>query len=65
MLWVLLFEKFPHQPAADSLFLNSVDLSFLMEVKSDVIKDINSAKILIERTFFAFIPFMYLLMGSQ
>ena len=44
VLWVFLYENFPYQPAADSLFLNSVDLSFLMEVKSDVIKEINSAK---------------------
>ena len=45
-----------------------------MEVKSDVIKDINSAKmsesfasveVLTERTSFTFSPLMYLLMGSQ
>ena len=37
--------NYPRQPATASLCLNSVDLSFLMEVKPDVIKDINFAKI--------------------
>ena len=37
--------NYPRQPAAASLFLNSVDLSFLMEVKSDVYKGINFTKI--------------------
>ena len=36
--------NYPHQPAATSLFLNSVDLFFFMEVKYDVIKDISFAK---------------------
>ena len=66
--------NYPCQPAAASLFLNSVDLSFLMEVKSDLIKDISFAKLsesfatfeaLIEHIFFAFSPFIYLLVGSQ
>ena len=66
--------NYPRQPAVASLFLNSVDLSFLMKVKSDIIKDINFAKmsesfatveVLIERTFFAFSPLIYLLVGSQ
>lgn len=49
------------------MFLNSVDLPFLMKVESDVIKDVSSAnmpEVLIERTFFAFGPFMYLLEKS-
>ena len=36
--------NYPCQPAAAPLFLNSVDLSFLMEIKSDVMKDISSTK---------------------
>ena len=60
--------NYTRQPAAATLFLNSVALSFLMEVKSDVIKDTNSAKtsesfvtveVLIGRMFFAFIPLIY------
>ena len=66
--------NYPQQPAAAFLFLNSVDLSFLMEIKSDVIKDISFAKmsesfatveLLIEGTFFAFSPLIHLLVGSQ
>ena len=34
------------KPAATSLFLNSVDLSFFMEIKSDIMKDINSPMML-------------------
>ena len=30
------------KPAAASLFLNSVDLSFFMEIKSDIMENINS-----------------------
>ena len=55
------------QPSATSMFLNSVHLPFLMKVESDVIKDVSSAnmpEVLIERTFFAFSPFMYLLEKS-
>ena len=52
----------------------SVDSSFLMKVKPDVIKDINFAQMsksfvtveeLIECIFFAFSPLIYLLMGNQ
>ena len=37
--------NYPCQPSVGSLFLNSVDLSFLMEVKSDVYKGVNFTKI--------------------
>ena len=66
--------NYHHQLAAPLLSLNSVELSFLMEVKSDVIKDFGFAKmselfaiveVLIKRTFFVFSPFIYLLVGSQ
>ena len=66
--------NYHRQAAAASLFLNSVDLSFWIEVKSDVIKDINFAtvcvafatvEVLVERTFFAFSPLICLLVGSQ
>ena len=66
--------NYSHQAAATSIFLNSVDLFFLMGAKSEVIKDVSSAKmpellatveVQIRRTFFDFSPFMYLLVRSE
>ena len=37
--------NYPCQPAAASLFLNSVDLTFLVEVESDIIKNVSFAKL--------------------
>ena len=60
--------NYPHQPAAASSFLNSAYLSVLMNTKSDIIKDVSSAKMVelfatvavqINPTFFASIPCMY------
>ena len=65
--------ELPHQPVVPSLFLKYVNLSFQMEFKSDVIKDISSAKmpgsfaaveVLIEYTFFALSPFLLVLLES-
>ena len=64
------------QSAAASLFFNLVDLSFLMKVKSDVMKNISfdkmsesfaTVEVLVERTFFAtfFSPLIYFLMENQ
>ena len=36
--------NYPHQPAAASLFVNFVYLPVLMDTKSDINKDVNSAK---------------------
>ena len=36
--------NYPRQPAAASLVVNSVDLSVLTDAKSDVNKDVSSAK---------------------
>ena len=36
--------NYPHQSAAAFLFVNFVDLSVLMDNKSDVNKDVSSAK---------------------
>ena len=72
--YVFTMGNYPRQPAAASLFLNSPDLSFLMEVESDVIKYVSftkvpqsfaTIKLLIEGTFFAFSPFIYLLVRSE
>ena len=66
--------NYPCQPIAASLFLNSVDLSVLREVESDASKDVSFPKIpesfttvevLIEHTFFAVSPFIYLLVGRE
>ena len=61
------------QPLVVYLFVKSVTLSFILEFKSDIIKDVSSSKmshsfaavkVLMKRTFFAFSPFLCLLMGS-
>ena len=66
--------NYPRQPAVSSLFVKFVNLLFLVEFISDLIKDISSAKmpdlfavfmLLIECTFYAFCPFLFLLVGSQ
>ena len=36
--------NYPFSPVAAFLFLNSLDLSFLMEVKYDAIKDVSFGK---------------------
>ena len=65
---------YPHQPAAVYLFVKSVNLYFMLEFQSDVIKDVSSAKmshsfaavkVLMKRTFFAFSPFLFLFMRSK
>ena len=59
--------NYPHQPTAVSLFMNFVNLSFLMKFESEVMKDVSSsemsdsfvtADVLVKRTFFAFSPFL-------
>ena len=66
--------NYPHQPVVVYLFVKSANLSFLLEFKSDVIKDVSSAKIshsfpavkvLMKRIFFAFGSHLLLLLGSQ
>ena len=66
--------SYPRQPAVVYLFLKSANLSFMLEFKSDVITEVSSAKmshsfaaakVLMKLTFFAFIPFLFLLLGSQ
>ena len=61
-------------PGSKSLSLNSVDLPVLMDADSDVNKDISFGKmlesiatveVLIKHNFFPFIPYIYLLVGSQ
>ena len=37
--------NYPYEPAAAYLCVRSVNLSFMLEFKSDVIKDVSSAKI--------------------
>ena len=65
--------NYPHQPVSVYLFVKSVNLSFMLEFKSAVIKEVSSAKmshsfvaakVLMKRTFCTFSPF-FLLMGSQ
>ena len=72
--YVFTMGNYPRQPAAASLFLNSPDLSFLMEVESVVIKYVSftkvpqsfaTIKLLIKGTFFAFSPFIYLLVRRE
>ena len=67
-------EDYPHQTVAVYLFVKSVNLHFMFEFQSDVIKDVSSAKmshsfaavkVLMKRTFFAFSPFLFLLMRSK
>ena len=66
--------NYTHRPGSESLSVNSVDLPVLMDADSDVNKDISSGKmlesiatveVLIKHSFFAFIPYIYLLVGSQ
>ena len=61
-------------PGSKPLSLNSVNLPVSMDADSDVNKDISSGKmlesiatveVLIKHTFFPFIPYIYLLGGSQ
>ena len=54
---VLTTGNYPLSSAAASLFLNSPDLSFLMNVKSDVIKDVSFAK---KSELFAFIEALHI-----
>ena len=65
--------NYPCQPLGVYLFVKSVTLSFILEFKFDIIKDVSSSKmphsfaavkVLMKRTFFAFSPFLCLLMGS-
>ena len=55
------------------MFVKSVNLSFILEFKSDIIKGVSSAKmshsfaaveVLMKHTFFALSPFLYVHMGS-
>ena len=55
-------------------FVKFVNFSCMLESKSDVIKDVSSAKlydllvavkVLMKHAFFAFSPFLYVLMGSK
>ena len=66
--------NYPRQPAGASSFVNYVEFSISMGVKSELNKDVSSTKmsesfatvkVLIEYTFFVFSPFMFLLAGSQ
>ena len=41
--------NYSRQPAAVYLFVKSANLSFMLEFKSDVIKDVSSAKVSIGR----------------
>ena len=65
--------NYPCQPVAVYLFIKLLNMSFMLDFKSDVIKDFVSAKmlhsftavkVLIKNAFFAFSPFLYVLMGS-
>ena len=65
--------NYPRQPVTVYLFVKSVNLSFRLEFKSDVINDISSAKmshsfavveVLMKHTYFALSPFLYVLMRS-
>ena len=60
--------NYPRQPALVHLLVKSINLSFMVEFKSDVSKDISSAKmshsftaanILMKRTFLALVPFYF------
>ena len=59
--------NYPRQPVVVYLFVKSVNLSFMLEFKFDVIKDVSSSKmsysfaavkVLMKCTFFAFSPFL-------
>ena len=67
-------KNYSRQPVALYLFMESVNFSFKLEFKSDIIKDVSSAKmshsfaaveVLIKHTFMAFTAFLYVLIGSQ
>ena len=67
-------KNYPRQRVALYLFMESVNFSFKLEFKSDIIKDVSSAKmshsfaaveVLIKHTFMAFTAFLYVLIGSQ
>ena len=67
-------KNYPRQPVALYLFMESVNFSFKLEFKSDIIKDVSSAKmshsfaaveVLTKHTFMAFTAFLYVLIGSQ
>ena len=68
--------NYSRQPAVVYLFIKSVNLPFMLQLKSNFIKDVSSSnashsfaavQVLMKRTFFAFafISFLFLLMGSQ
>ena len=66
--------NYPRQPVVVYLFVKSVIFSLMLKFKSDIIKDVSSTKmshsfaavqVLMKCTFFAFSPFLFLLMGSQ
>ena len=67
-------ENYSRQPVVVCLFVKPVNMFFILEFKSDVIKDVSSAKmshsftvvkVLMKCTLFAFSPFLFLLMESQ
>ena len=67
-------ESYPRHSVVFYLFVKSISLSFMPEFKAIVIKYVSSArmshsfatvKVLMKCTFFAFSPFLFLLMGSQ
>ena len=67
-------KNYSRQSVALYLFMESVNFSFKLEFKSDIIKDVSSAKmshsfaaveVLIKHTFMAFTAFLYVLIGSQ
>ena len=66
-------KNYSRQPVALYLFMESVNFSFKLKFKSDIIKDVSSAKmshsfaaveVLIKHTFMAFTAFLYVLIGS-
>ena len=67
-------KNYSREPVAVYLFRKSVNLSFILEFKSGVIKEVSSAKmphsfaaveVLMKHTFFSFSAFLNVLMGSQ
>ena len=66
--------NYPRQPVVLYMFVKSVNFSFILEFKSDVIKGVSSAKmshsfpaveVLMKHTFFAFSPFLYVLISWE
>ena len=66
--------NYPRQPAVASMFVKILNLFFLVELNSDVIRDVSSAKmsdtfaaaqVLLKGTFFVFSLFLVLLVESQ